>query len=111
MSNIEDRNVIDLMAIENRILKLIIIDTLPWEYETRNAHAKTMFAKINDYLGFIGSGQIYEHKNKEEFDSINICITAQYAFSQYALDVLNRLQIQIEKIGICGFEWNHGLEA
>lgn len=39
MSDITDRSIIDFMTIENRTMVLVILDTLPWEYVIRNAHA------------------------------------------------------------------------
>lgn len=32
------------------------------------------------------------------------------SYSRFALDILEKLKIQINNIGLCGFEWNHGLE-
>lgn len=37
MSNVTDRNVIDIITMEDRNLVMIILDTLPWTFQTRAA--------------------------------------------------------------------------
>ena len=58
MSNVTDRNVIDLITLENRNLVMIILDTLPWTFQTRAAHRNALVAKVNDYLGYVYGGQV-----------------------------------------------------
>lgn len=110
MSNITDRNVIDCMMIENRTIVLIILDTLPWEYVTRSTHSQAMLGKVNDYLDFVHSGQIYEHRNKDDFDCVSIRLVAQYSFSRYALNLFEKIRLQIHENGDCSFEWCHSEE-
>ena len=50
MSNVTDRNVIDLITMEDRNLVMIILDTLPWTFQTRASHRNALVAKVNDYL-------------------------------------------------------------
>ena len=111
MSNITDRNVIDLITMEDRNLVMIILDTLPWTFQTRASHRNALVSKVNDYLGYVYSGQVYEQRNKSDFDRIIIRVTAQYAFSRYALDLLDTIKSKCEAIDgepRCLFEWTHG---
>ena len=113
MSNVTDRHVIDLITLENRNLVMIILDTLPWTFQTRAAHRNALVAKVNDYLGYVYGGQVYEQRNKSDFDRIIIRVTAQYAFSQYALDLLEAVKAKCAAIDgepPCMIEWNHGEE-
>ena len=109
MSNITDRYVIDLMAIKDRVVEMDIIDTLPWTYTTRTEHTNALIHKLNDYLNFIYGGQIYEQHPKGTFDSVQIRLIGQYPFSQYALNLFEKIKLQM-KPG-CNFVWNHGSEA
>ncbi len=108
MSNITDRQVIDLMALQDRIVEMTILDTLPWTYTTRAGHGNALIRKLNDYLDFIYGGQIYEHHPKESFDTVEIRLLGQYAFSQYALNLFEKIKLQM-KPG-CNFIWNHDSE-
>ena len=68
MSNVTDRNVIDFITPEDRNLVMIILDTLPWTFQTRATHRNALVSKVNDYLGYVYSGQVYEQRNKSDFD-------------------------------------------
>lgn len=111
MSNITDRNLIDIITMEDRNLVMVILDTLPWSFQTRASHTNALVAKVNDYLGYIHSGQVYEQRSKTDFDKVIIRVTAQYAFSRYALDLLERIKSKCEAINRepqCLIEWTHG---
>ena len=58
MSNVTDRNVIDIITMEARNLVMIIFDTLPWTFQTRAAHRNALVTKVNDYLGYVYGGQV-----------------------------------------------------
>lgn len=108
MSDVRDRYVIDQMIMEDNKLVLLIIDTLQWDCCVREQHARILQDKINDYLQFIDSGQIVEHHTDKEYDSIVIRIMAQYSYSRYCLDFLERCRKWIGENGnLCGLEWTH----
>lgn len=105
---INDRYVIDQMIVEDEKLVLIINDLLEWSYNVRADHAKALKDKISDYLQFIDSGQAAEHHKAEEYNRIVIRIVAQYSFSKYCLDFLERCSKWILENGnLCELEWTH----
>lgn len=108
MSDVNDRYVIDEMAVEDKKLVLIIADPMQWDYCLRESHARVLQDKISDYLQFIDSGQIKEHLKDEEYNSIVIRVVAKCSYSNYALDFLERFQKWIQQNGaLCELEWTH----
>lgn len=83
MSDVNDRYVIDQMAVEDEKLVLIIVDPLEWAYCVRESHAYALKDKISDYLQFIGSGQAAEHHKAEEYSRIVIRVAAKCSYSSY----------------------------
>lgn len=105
MSNVTDRGVIDITLEEDNKYVLIIIDTLEWKFSNRENHGRILQDKINDYLQYIVSGQAAEAKpNLRPV----IRIIAQYSYSQYCIDFLERVRKFIKGKGdICDIEWKH----
>ena len=67
MSDVNNRYVIDQIAVEDEKLVLIIVDPMEWGYCVRESHAHTLKNKISDYLQFIDSGQAAEYHKDEEY--------------------------------------------
>lgn len=63
--SVVDRNVIDFYHVDDDRITLCISDHIPWEEDTTSAHLVVLQDKINDYLDFICSGQIYEEFGDE----------------------------------------------
>lgn len=109
MSNVSDRGVIDYTLVEDNKYILIISDNLEWNYSTRQKHGLILQDKINDYIDYIASGQASE-ANPELRPIIRII--AQYSYSKYCIDFLERVKIQIKNNGdICDLEWTHSSET
>ena len=53
MSDVNNRYVIDQIAVEDEKLVLIIVDPMEWGYCVRESHAHTLKDKISDYLQLI----------------------------------------------------------
>lgn len=108
MSNICDRGVIDITLVEDNKYVLVIIDNLEWNYATREKHVVALQDKINDYLDYIASGQA--SKAKPGLRPV-IRIIAQYSYSKYCIDFLERVKEFIKsKDNICEIEWVHNSE-
>lgn len=108
MSDVRDRNVLDKIIIEDRKLKLIIIDPLPWDCVVREKHAYILQDKINDYLAFITDDQINEIVDKSKYDKIVITVVADYSYSRYCIEFLEKVKNFIrQNISICDLEWLH----
>ena len=109
MSNVCDRGVIDITLEEDNKYVLVIIDNLEWNYATRQKHAKVLQDKLNDYLDYIASGQA--EKAKSGLRPV-IIIIAQYSYSKYCIDFLERVKNFIKnKDDICDIEWIHNSEG
>ena len=105
MSTFRDRGVIDLTLVEDERYILIIIDDTEWKFGTRQVHGHMLQDKINDYLSYICSGQAQEAKPGLR---PVIRILAQYSYSRFCLDFLERVRSFIKnKDDICDLEWTH----
>ena len=108
MSNVRDRGVIDITLEEDGRYVLVILDDMKWEPATRQEHGHILQAKINDYLDYIVSGQAEEAKPGLR---PVIRIIAQYSYSKYCIDFLERVRAFIKgKDDICDIEWTHSSE-
>ena len=108
MSTVRDRGVIDITLEENGNYVLIILDDMPWEFGTRQNHAKILQDKINDYLSYIASGQA--EQAKPGFRPV-IRILAQHSYSRYAISFLERVRNFVkQKDDIADIEWAHSAE-
>lgn len=103
--SVVDRNVIDITYTEDNKYILEIVDHLEWNFETRQEHGLILQDKINDYLDYIASGQA--EKAKPGLRPV-IRIIAQYSYSKYCIDFLERVKKFIKnKDDICDIEWTH----
>ena len=108
MSNVRDRGVIDIILVDDGKYVLVILDDMKWEPATRQQHGHILQDKINDYLDYIASGQAEEAKPGLR---PVIRIIAQYSYSQFCIDFLERVRAFIkEKDDICDIEWTHSSE-
>lgn len=87
--SIIDKDKIDSIGInkENGNVMIGISDHLDWsnEYE----HLIMLQDKLNSYLSFIESGEIYESYPKAKDKNIEIIIYAKYDFTEKAEEFLN----------------------
>ena len=105
MSTFRDRGVIDITLVEDDKYILVILDDMEWEFGSRQDHGHMLQAKINDYLSYICSGQAEEARPGLR---PVIRILAQYSYSRYCLDFLERVRAFIKnKDDICDIEWTH----
>ena len=105
MSNIRDRGVIDITLEEDGKYILIIADDMEWGFDKRQNHVRILQDKINDYLAYIGSGQAAQAKPGLR---PVIRVMAQYAYSHYAIDYLERVKAFVKKKDdLCDIEWSH----
>ena len=108
MSNVRDRGVIDITLVEGDRNILIILDDMEWNFGLRQQHGRILQDKINDYLSYIASGQAAEARPGLR---PVIRILAQYSYSRYCIDFLERVRAFIKKKDdICDIEWTHSPE-
>jgi hypothetical protein len=102
---IEQENVIDIVSVneKEKYISLIIADHREWD--ERNKKLLLLQSKINAYLTYIESGQIYEHyPDTKEFD-VYIDLTCMYKPSSEGLKFFCLVASIIEEAGFF-FKWN-----
>ncbi len=101
---IEQTEIIDFISADRQTggIRLTISDHLSWDMEKQ--HLLLLQEKINAYIRFIESGEIYEHAEKAKDKQITIRLALKYNPSELALQFLALAQKQIEAAGI-GFQY------
>ena len=96
---IEQTNVVDIMGHdeENNRITLIISDHLEWD--EKNEKLLLLQEKLNTYLSFLESDEIYEHYPEVKNESFVIKIVSKYEPSEEALKFLNLAKNTILEAG------------
>ncbi len=101
--SVVERNVIDFGHVDNDKITLCISDHIPWDNNIIQAHLEILQDKINDYIDFITSGQIYEQfGNKGKTPNIKVIFC--YEPVQETIAFLDRAKSVLNEDG-CGMEW------
>lgn len=98
-----DRKIIDFGHVDDDKITLCISDHIPWNDEIMSAHLNVLQDKINDYLDFIDSGQIYEqfgNKGKKP----NIKVIFCYEPVKESVEFLEKSKSILKENG-CELEW------
>lgn len=97
---IDKVNTIDLIGIDNKTgdAMLTISDHLDWE--DISTHLHVLQEKINTYLRFIESGEIYESYPKAKGKKIVIEIVGKYELSSEGKDFFEKAKPIIKEAGI-----------
>lgn len=101
---VEDRNVIDFISLtrDEREVHLTVSDHLDWTDIDR--HRLILQSKLNDYLRFVESGEVYESYPKAKGKRVVIEVIAQYAPNSEGRSFLRRAGVIIEGAGL-GFRF------
>jgi hypothetical protein len=101
--SVEQRKVVDAAGISKRDGRAIltISDHLPWL--TDNEHLLILQAKINDYLGFLESGEIYDSFPQAHGRKIEIRVVCKYS---PVGDAVTFLQLAAETVRTAGFHFS-----
>lgn len=99
--SILEENVIDSASIENGILILTISDHLKWD----NEHLFLLQEKINSYIQYIGSGQIFEDFGESSYETIEIQLIYKYKPDGNYRKFLYRLEGALLKLKL---RFSHG---
>ena len=104
MSTITDTNKVDLIGynMECDRVDIGIIDSLDWIDEEK--HLLLLQDKINSYLSFIESGQIYEVKPEAKTKKIIISVVFKYSPTDNAIKFLFEVAKILQDAGY-GFEY------
>lgn len=102
---IEQEDVIDLIGMneEENYISLIISDHLEWD--EKNEKLLLLQGKINAYLAYIESGQIYETHPESKTMNVHIILTSMYEPNEAALKFFSLLSPILEGAGF-HFKWD-----
>ncbi|MDI9364685.1 MAG: hypothetical protein QM541_07020 [Flavobacterium sp.] len=101
--SIEQADKVDAIStLNDEKVILTISDHLEWDENEQ--HLQFLQDKINAYLEFIESGQIYEHYPKANTAKVIIIVKLKFSPNMMALNFLNRCKTILLNVGI-GFEW------
>ncbi|WP_044618999.1 DUF6572 domain-containing protein [Gynuella sunshinyii] len=99
--SIEDQDSVDVIAVnENGIVVLTILDHLEWDDE----HLYLLQEKINTYLAFIESGEVYETYPNSKGKEFKINVVCKYEPSLTAKEFFSRCATVINQ---AGFQFGH----
>ena len=100
---IEQRNLVDFSCIDKEDGCLILAISDPLEWDERNQHLLQLQQKMNDYLRFIESGEIYEKIPNAPGRKIKIIVYLMYLptdiverFFNTAREVCQQINVELE---------------
>lgn len=102
---VEQTDRIDYIGIENSTgnIVLTISDGLNWA--DPRSHLAKLQEKLNCYLRFRESGEIYESYPAARGRGIAIQVVAKHDLSEEALSFMERMKQAVEGAGIVSFTW------
>jgi len=95
---VEQFNIVDFAVVhdERKKIVLFITDHLEWE---DNEHFLILQEKLNKYLDFIESGDIWEkYEDKKDYDCA-IELVVKYNFTEEAIEFLEKIREIVEELG------------
>lgn len=100
---IEQVEEVDFIGIdENENIVLTISDHLEWD--VGNEHLYLLQQKINSYLSFIESGEVYTSYKNSEGKKFIIHIAFKFSPNEAAIDFLSKVETAVNRAGF-GFSW------
>ena len=101
--NIEQIKIVDFISrAEDGTVVLTVSDHLDWD--AQNEHLLLLQEKLNAYLRFLESGEIYDAYPGAKGAKFLINLVCRFHPTESALDFLERAQSIIESAGF-GFSW------
>lgn len=103
--SILDTNIVDVIGIDapNGIVRLGISDHLRWD-EAQHDHLLLLQDKINTYLVYLESGQVYENNPNTKNCRFEIELVSKYELSTGALEFFRQAQKIVREAGF-EFTW------
>ena len=102
--SIEQKNIVDLIGInkETGLLELAIVDNLDWN--DPDSHCQFLQDKVNAYLGFIESGEIYDSYPDAKNRRFKIIVFAKYQPCKLGDEFVEKLNAALHDLGY-GFQF------
>ena len=91
---------IDFISIDPKgLVRLTISDHLDWDDE--ELHLRTLQDKINRYIEFIESRQIYEKYSDAEGKELRIDVVSKYEFTTLGNNFIRVVNDRLVELGLC----------
>ncbi len=103
---IEQLDVIDIIGFDEVSATLVISDHLEWD--SKNEKLLLLQEKLNKYLLFIESGELYEKHPEAEGKTVEIEMVSMYEPNEKAT---NFIEIANEIIKEAGFQFRHEVRS
>ena len=99
--SIEDQNTIDAIGIDKEgVVVLTITDHLPWD----NDHLYLLQQKINTYLAFVESSEVYETYPESLGKEFKINVVCKFEPNESAMQFISKCNNVINQ---AGFQFGH----
>jgi len=102
--SMEQTSVVDAIGIDKKTNDVMLTITDHLEWDPANEHLLILQAKLNSYLAFIESGEVYDAYPKAHGKKIMISIVALHPPIGTAIDFLERAKATITSAGF-GFRF------
>ena len=99
--SLEHTNIVDFVAINptSGKVELTLLDPLPWTTDDQD-HLFKLQEKLNSYLGFVESGEVFDSYPKARDREISISIVFKYEPTLKAREFLEKAQAAIAEAGM-----------
>lgn len=98
---IDDIDKVDMIALNEDEAVMIITDHLPWGEDLKDdEHMYLMQEKINSYLRFYESGEIYQAQPKTKDKKVIISLVSKYQPNEKGQWFIDQIQPIIESSGL-----------
>lgn len=98
--SIDQTNVIDFISTDRQTGNVILTISDHWDWSDSNNHIFQLQEKINNYIRFIESGEIYEAYPTAKAKELTIQIINQYEIPLIATEFIKSLESILKTIGI-----------
>jgi hypothetical protein len=85
---LEKLDVVDAMGIDNDTGDIVLTVIDAWDWEDEHAHLLALQEKINVYLGFIESGEVWDSYPKSVGKQLRIEVIFRYPPTLWAMEFL-----------------------
>jgi response regulator RpfG family c-di-GMP phosphodiesterase len=103
---ITDSGKVDIVASKGTNVRLYAMDSLDWD--DLDEHLMLLQAKLNTYISYVESGEVYEHPSVVSTARVEIVVSFFHAPPLRAVEFLNHVKALAQGAGI-PFEWETNL--
>jgi response regulator RpfG family c-di-GMP phosphodiesterase len=99
---ITDSEKVDIVASRGSNVRLYAMDSLNWD--DLDEHLMLLQAKLNTYISYVESGEVYEHPSVVSTARVEIVVSFFHAPPQRAVEFLDQVKALVQSVGI-PFDW------